>query len=335
MNNKNTNNQLKYLFLILMIIAYIGTLYYFYLDLEKYFFHFWFCHVMSIVWAFLSFYINRKKYTTTCIIMVIAIALCMPLTGILFILILAFQSQDEEKMNMLDKNNPIPKVITSVSLPANQNHQIKIIQEKINLQSFIDILHSKGNETLKIKFINLLYGDISQNSIKLIKQATRDESSEVKIIAVSTLKKIEKPLLETIQKWYKIIKLNSSDEHAYFNLGVSCLEYCQLGIPDELNTANYLKQSEKAFMHVLSINPERTDTYFKLSEIYLATGEYNRALDTINKCLFFSPKDYQGTMLKCEILFQQKKFKQLKDYVKQIDTTHRDKLQSLKTVWTQ
>jgi hypothetical protein len=161
-------------------------------------------------------------------------------------------------------NDTIPEDNKSVSLPISQNHQIRIIKEKINLQSFIDIIHGSGNETMKIKFINLLYENISPTSIKMIKQATSDESSEVKIIAVSTLKKIEKPLLETIQKWYKKTNLNSYDEDAFFNLGMTCLKYCQLGIPDELNTANYLRKSEKAFLQVLSINPDRVETYHKV-----------------------------------------------------------------------
>ena len=316
-----------------MIIFYICSLYCFYLDHKESTFFFWIFHFISIICAFLSFYPNNEKYKNTWIGMVILIALCMPLVGILFILITSFQSNNKDKINIPVKRDIISGDNKSISLPTNQNHQTKIIKEKINLQSFIDIIHSKGNETLKIKFLNLLSENISLNSIKMIKQAMRDESSEVKIIAVSTLKKIEKPLLETIQKWYKKTKFNPYDENAWFYLGLACLKYCQVGIPDELNTTNYLKQSEKAFLHVLSTNPERTDAYLKLSEIYFENSEYNRAIENINKYLFFSPNDNKGYILKCEILFQQKKIKQLREFLKQKETTDRDKLHSLKTVW--
>lgn len=170
----------------------------------------------------------------------------------------------------------------------------------------------------------------------MIKQATRDESSEVKIIAASTLKKIEQPLLDDIQKWYKKTELNKSDINAYINLGNTCLKYCQLGISDELNRANFLKRSEEAFQNVLLLNPERTDLFIKISKIFLERFEYDSALEYVNKYLFLYPDDYKGYIYKCEALFQQRKFKQLKEFINQIDFNKNKnwkELQSLKAVW--
>lgn len=278
-------------------------------------------HIFSVGCTYVLLVTKQAKGKKLLVLGPCLIALCIPLFSILFLLIVSTKSKIRSSKLLEDEvEEEILADSRQGSFVADSDHHREIMQEKINLQSFIDIIQSQGNEEEKIKMLTLLSSNhATPEIIEMIKMATLDSSSEVKIIAVSTLKKIENPILENVQTWKKILKNDEENTEAYINLGITCLNYCLLGIPDQTNTAYYLDIAESAYVKALTLEPERTDILIELVRTLIERKKFTAALEHINRFMFIHSDDRKAILYKAEILFQQKEFNKLTAFLKEID----------------
>lgn len=276
---------------------------------------FWSMHILSVISIAAVFYLCNDSIKKQWALVLCLLAACMPFIGIILCAIFLFvhpssvsrRSNETQEVVIAPESRPLPSF--------NREHRKKIFSEKINIQSCIDVIFSKGNDKRKINVINSFSTPITSFEIMLLKHASRDPSSEVKIAAVATLKKIENPLLEHIQRWSSEAQKNGSDIDALMNMGKSCADYARLGFTDEMNNREYLKRARDAFQKVYELNPDITDVVIELSKVNYDLGEYERALEYITSYLFYVPDNEQAKVLKCEILFKQRRLKQLHEYV--------------------
>jgi tetratricopeptide (TPR) repeat protein len=59
----------------------------------------------------------------------------------------------------------------------------------------------------------------------------------------------------------------------------------------ELQKARFRDNARKGYQDVIALDPKKLEAYHGLTHIYLKDGQYDRALETINKALALAPRD--------------------------------------------
>lgn len=128
----------------------------------------------------------------------------------------------------------------------------------IDYKAWLLVRHEKYKEALK------LYKQLEQNP-----NHSPDVETQIGYIYYQSLEKDAKLALEY---YLKSIELEDTGNKRFY----AGMCYLYLG---------QLEESEKQFLTLQKMNPEGLDSYFRLSAVYEAMNEYEKALNSINKAL--------------------------------------------------
>ncbi|MFH1760150.1 MAG: tetratricopeptide repeat protein, partial [bacterium] len=197
----------------------------------------------------------------------------------------------------------------------------KLFSEKMNLQSFSDIINSRDRTDEKIKALNMLakMDNHTPDSIDIVVRATNDPSTEVKYIAATTLGKIEKPIISGIQRLTKQLRRKPEDLSTHAQLGYLCINYCNMGILDATHSQFYMDRAIKAYQSVLDIDPHRHEFILAIGKIHLSRKNYKKALLYFNRYIQEEPDDKNGYLFKAEVYFLQEDYHSLRNLFKDMD----------------
>ncbi|MBF0431473.1 MAG: hypothetical protein HQK83_09355 [Fibrobacteria bacterium] len=269
-------------------------------------------HLVSIG---LGFLVVRSRQTNNSLLWggkAALLAFCMPLAGVPFFMVIAFTSHGIHQDSLMEYEEHVAYNVEPDALVPSEIQQEAFLQEKLNIQSFVDVIHSKGQVEEKIRALNTLPSQASPNIVNMVKIAARDKSPEVKFIAASVIKKIEKPMLEEMQFWSEETKAHEGNIDGWVNLGNLYFNYCYLGIPDNVNMAHYTQMAVDAYKKALVLAPERVDLLLAVGKVLVKQQKLEEALGYIERFIEQKPKDSNGHLWKAEVFFQKRDFRALR-----------------------
>ncbi len=294
-------------------------------------------HLVSVGLAFLATFPAGKSNDRLWGGKAALLAVCMPLAGIPFFITIAFTSHGKHQDSLLEYEEHVQYTLKPEELLPDEMQQRAFLKEKMNLQSFIDVIHSRGQVEEKIQALNTLPTVASPNIINMVKIASRDTSPEVKFIAASVIKKIEKPMMEEMKFWSEETKKDAANTDGWVNLGNLYFNYCYLGIPDDVNMSHYIELAVQAYKRALKLAPGRPDLLLAVGKALVRQKQYDEALTLLERYIAGRPGDSNGYVWKAEALFQKKEYRQLKAFFKTVKSGEAggwDTFDSIKAVWT-
>ncbi len=183
------------------------------------------------------------------------------------------------------------------------------IRKGLSFDSFIDIIRS-GNDRVKERVIDKLSRDISPHSVRILKEAVREASPDVRLCAVGALLKIEETLSEKIQLAIRMTQKRGAAKD-FGNLGDLYRMYATIGLIESQNTNYYLSLACKAYRKSLDISARNPEVLMTYARSLLSLEKYEEAGRLLDQAAKTWPQRQDVFLLRTEVYFALGQFREV------------------------
>ena len=207
----------------------------------------------------------------------------------------------------------------------------------MNVSSWSNVIFAKGQVQEKIAALEALARQRTKASVRLIRHASKDDSSDVSYIAATAFIAMERPLLQQLDFWQKNVQQSPDNYHAYTHLGKTYYELCYLGLADAQNQTSFLIRALDAFKQARQIHGCPNNIYLDMGKTAMMLSNHHLASEYFQEYLTQSPSDIGGHLWNAELLYLQGRFGDLRVLMrsikeKNLPESHR--FRTLFEVWT-
>ena len=276
----------------------------------------------GLCWPFLSE--EHKKTPFNSLFFVSAISFCMPfvgMIGLVFSLIVALRLPKPQKEYEF-------RTIEELTLPNSPSKPNGLLYGSAALRGIISF---STNDDQRISAVNAIRFLPNKESIPLLKIALNDLSDDVRLLAYSSLDKIEFSLNEAIESQQKIFAIKPSAKSAH-QIAQYFWELYYLGLADSPLKDHYLVKAREYLIEASDFE-DLAKVHLLLGKVFLAEQSYVNAIISLEKAL-------QGGLLKkqvapylAEAAFMMKNYKKVREYIQYLPNKDHDSLGDLREFW--
>ncbi len=186
---------------------------------------------------------------------------------------------------------------------------LRRFRTEMNFQSFVDILQGQ-DISAKARVIEKLSRKFSRENIILLKEALRDESGEVRLLAANALIRLEEDMNQKLQKARETADWQERPED-YADLGDLYLRYAESGMLEEKMTHYYLELCAAAYQQSLDIETNQPDLIRRYGKCLLDLERYADAAKLLGNAVTIWPGNQHLLLLQAEALFRMRDFSNL------------------------
>ena len=277
-----------------------------------------------LCWFFLS--VDHKKRIFTSLTFILGISLCMPvigMIGLVFSLVLAL-------------NLPKPqtaykwRTVEELTLPKTPHEPNNLLYGSAALRG---IISSTNNEEQRLSAVNAIRFLPDKEAIPLFKIALNDLSDDVRLLAYSSLDKIEFNLNETIQILQRKFVVNPNAKIAH-QIAQNYWELYYLGLADSPLKDHYLVKAREYLLKAGEYE-ELSKVHLLLGKVFLAEGSYIAAIQSLEQALKGGLLMKQVAPYLAEAAFMMKNYKKVRQYIMYLPKKHHDSLGELREFWSE
>ncbi len=195
---------------------------------------------------------------------------------------------------------------------------LRKVRSDVSFEPFVDIMRGDNIRT-KERVIEKLSRAISRNSVKLLKEALKDPSAEVRFYAAGALLKLEGSLNERIHLVLKKTRQRGSARD-FSNLGDLYRLYDDTGLIEKGLSGHYLSLSCDAYRSSLDIDTNQPDVVVSYAQCLMALKRYEKAKSLLDKAIHIWPRHNEIVFLRSEVYFQLGCLGEVSDILGDVDT---------------
>lgn len=264
------------------------------------------------------------------------LCLCMPFLGFFFAIVITPHLEEMKAEFIDDFDEHVVCTLENVKYIPDEEHRNRIVTEKGNVFALVDLLSKDGFVEQKIKELKTIPEHPNAKIIQMIKKATSDKSQEVKYIAASVLKKIEKPLIDEINDLSKKLRKNPKDSSLLVELGNHCFNYCYLELPENSSIVYYLNWAYESYKSALELLPDRSDLLLAIGKTLVKLKKGREAIHYLDQYINKAPEDCNGYIWKAEAYYETRDFISLRKFLSDeslLKVQGWDQFRTVQAVW--
>jgi len=186
----------------------------------------------------------------------------------------------------------------------------------VSFESFVDIMISHEVKT-KVKVIEKLSQQPTQDTIKLLKSALRDPIAEIRLYAAGVLLKIENKMNKQTQMAISAVRTHGSAK-TFSHLAGLYWHYATSGISDYVLSKYYLSLCAENYRCALKLDHEQPCTVVCYCRCLLELGEMIKAKTILEDAAKKWPQNSDIIFLRSEIDFKLFRFKRVPAHFRSI-----------------
>jgi len=195
-------------------------------------------------------------------------------------------------------------------------HDREKFLREVSFESFVDIMISHEVKT-KVKVIEKLSQQPTQDTIKLLKSAVRDPIAEIRLYAAGVLLKIENKMNKQIQMAISAVRTHGSAK-TFSHLASLYWYYATIGILDHVLSKYYLGLCAENYRCALKLDHEQPHIVVCYSRCLLELGEMDKAKTILEDAAKKWPQNSDIIFLRGEMDFKLFRFKRVPTYFRSI-----------------
>jgi len=278
----------------------------------------------GLCWLFLS---NDHKSTPfVSLLFVSSISFCMPvvgMVGLVFSLILALKLSKPTKEYEW-------RTVEELTLPSSPAEPNNLLYGSAALRGIISFNH---DEEQRISAVNAIRFLPKKEGIPLLKIAINDLSDDVRLLAYSSLDKIEFSLNEAIEQQQKIFVMKPSAKVAH-QIAQYYWELYYLGLADSPLKDHYLVKARESLIKASELE-DLPKVNLLLGKVLLAEQSYYNAIQSLELALEGGLLIKQVAPYLAEAAFMMKNYKKVREYIQYLPNQTHDSLGELREFWSE
>lgn len=191
---------------------------------------------------------------------------------------------------------------------------LRQIREEVSFEPLVDIL-TGTDVRMKQRAIKKLSQKISRESVKLLQEATRDASPEVRLYAAAALLEMEAGINAKIRRASEMTKQKGSPQ-AYAELADLYSTYVKTGLSEETLAQYYLGLSAEAYEKSLDLDTNQPQVVADYARVLLALRRFDKAKRVMDRFVHLWPENGELVFLREEIYFNLGLYKDVGDLLK-------------------
>lgn len=278
----------------------------------------------GVCWSFLSK--EHKKKPISSIIFISGVSLCMPVVGMLGLvisLVLALRLSKPKKEFEW-------RTIEELTLPKSPAEPNGLLYGAAALRGIISFSSSEAKRIAAVNSVRFLP---DKESIPLLKIALNDLSDDVRLLAYSSLDKIEFNLNEAIELQQKKFTAKPKAIVAH-KIAQYYWELYYLGLADSPLKDHYLVKAREYLIEASQLK-ELSKVHLLLGKVHLAEHNYHNAIESLEKALAGGLLMKQVAPYLAEAAFMMKNYKNVRQYIKYLPKKDHDSLGELREFWSE
>lgn len=278
----------------------------------------------GLCWFFLS--PAHKSTPFSSLLFISGISFCMPVVGmlgLLFSLVLALRLPKPQKEYEW-------RSIEQLSLPNSPSEPNDLLYGAAALRGIISF---NANEEQRISAVNAIRYLPKKEGIPLLKIALNDLSDDVRLLAYSSLDKIEFSLNESIEKQQKRFELKPKAKVAH-QIAQNYWELYYLGLADSPLKDHYLVKAREYLIKASELE-DLSKVHLLLGKVFLAEQSYYNAIQSLEKALEGGLLIKQVAPYLAEAAFMMKNYKKVREYIQYLPKKGHDSLGELREFWSE
>ena len=277
-----------------------------------------------LCWLFLSN--NHKKHGITSLSFVLVISLFMPIIGMIglvFSLVLALNLPKPQK-------NYEWRSVEQLVLPKSPDAPNNL---SYGMGALRGILSFTNNETQRLAAVNAICYLPDKEAIPLFKIALNDLSDDVRLLAYSSLDKIEFKINETIEHLQKklAVKPNAITAH---QIAQNYWELYYLGLADSPLKDHYLVKAQE-YLLLACKHESLPKVNLLLGKVLLAQEDYSQAISSLEEALKGGLLMKQVAPYLAEAAFMMKNYTKVRQYMMYLPKNYGNSLSELRNFWSE
>ncbi|WP_426357202.1 hypothetical protein ACPUVO_12060 [Pseudocolwellia sp. HL-MZ19] len=277
-----------------------------------------------LCWLFLS--PSHKKHGITSLSFVLVISFCMPIIGMIglvFSLVLALNLPKPQK-------NYEWRSIEQLVLPKSPEAPNNL---SYGLGSLRGILSFTDNEDQRLSAVNAIRYLPEKEAIPLFKIALNDLSDDVRLLAYSSLDKIEFKINETIEHLQKKLAQKPTAVTAH-QIAQNYWELYYLGLAESPLKDHYLVKAREYLLKACAYEP-LPKVNLLLGKVLLAQEDYSQAIDSLEQALKGGLLMKQVAPYLAEAAFMMKNYTKVRQYMMYLPQKQGNSLSELRSFWNE
>lgn len=277
-----------------------------------------------LCWLFLS--TEHKKNSISSLTFIIGISFCMPVVGMIglvFSLVLALNLAKPQKEYEW-------RTVEELTLPKTPHEPNHLLYGSAALRGIISFT---SNEEQRLSAVNAIRFLPDKEAIPLLKIALNDLSDDVRLLAYSSLDKIEFSLNEIIEAQQKKYthKLSAKTAH---QVAQNYWELYYLGLADSPLKDHYLVKAREYLLKA-GEHEQLPKVNLLLGKVFLAQESYLPAIQSLEEALKGGLLMKQVAPYLAEAAFMMKNYKKVRQYIMYLPKKDHDSLGELREFWSE
>lgn len=276
----------------------------------------------GLCWLFLS--ADHKKHLLTSLSFVLTISFCMPIVGMIglvFSLVLALNLPKAKTFYQW-------RTIEQLALPNTPYEPSDLSYGPAALRGIISFT---SDEQQRLAAVNAIKFLPEKEAIPLFKIALNDISDDVRLLAYSSLDKIEFKLTESIEK-LEIKFNNNPNAITGHQIAQNYWELYYLGLADSPLKEHYLVKARDYLLQACKYD-QLPKVNLLLGKVFLAEENYFYAISTLEEALKGGLLMKQVAPYLAEAAFMMKDYAKVRQYIQYLPDKHGDSLSQLREFW--
>lgn len=276
----------------------------------------------GMFWYILS--AQHKEYAVSSVSFIFCISLFMPVIGMIgLVLSVIFASRLPKSQKEYEW-----RTIEELALPHSPNEPNEVSYGPAALRGIISF---NKNEQRRLSAVNAIRFLPNKEAVPLFKLALNDLSDDVRLLAYSSLDKIEFGLNQTIEDLQKKFYTQPSAKLSH-QIAQSYWELYYLGLAESPLKDHYLVKAREYLLKAFKYE-ELPKIHLLLGKVLLAEENYQLAISSLEEALKGGLLMKQVAPYLAEAAFMMKDYTKVKQYMMYLPKKHGDSLTELREFW--
>lgn len=257
---------------------------------------------------FKSQFLSSKFFASSCCSCIVFI--CFPILGAFFALMVLIGHYLLQRYfidnSSIDVDSYFPGQHELTKHQFQNEDPLYTIRKKISFEPFINILQG-NNPHDKLKVLQKLRLEPSQQNIDFLKTAIQDSLSEVRLFAAQSLLALEDKVENSIAQACDRAEIYPSKE-TYGELGDIYVQYATMGFLGKNRQNYYLNKAAEAYRAALDEDTNDVEIMVRYAKILHLLGENKKAIQFLDKLFAIWPENKELIYLRAEVAFKLRLF---------------------------
>ncbi|MBF0494001.1 MAG: hypothetical protein HQL28_02580 [Candidatus Omnitrophica bacterium] len=200
-----------------------------------------------------------------------------------------------------DYENYISEKGINTDIYGDKSGMLNNIREEVSFESYVNIVHW-GDIASKMKVIGKLSDSAEAADIRLLREAVKDTSPEVRFYASGALLKLESSISSKISEMEETVKTRGSSAD-FARLGDLYAEYASSGLAPANLKEYYITLSAENYRRSLDINTDQPEVILNYVKGLFSTKEHRKAKPLLDMAIKTWPDEARLLLLRAEVYF--------------------------------